>query len=575
MIKGIVPLILIAGVSTSALASDLAIIAQQQEQTQTDLYSKYSHAFSTGGEELNNPFNSQEIKVDAVITTPSGATLTVPMFYKDSTGEKTVWGLNFAPQEVGKYQYQVVARHDGEEVQSKSFTFNSLESDAQGFLTNDGNMGSWAFDNGDRFRGVGLNIGWEARITIGDNPDYTYEYWMRQMKKDDINLVRTWVNAPWNIPLEWKKPVYGRYSKNNAPGLHPEGIERFDYLIEHAEKNDVKLILAMDYHGSLWAKDHDNWGNDFWKSNPYNVKNGGPAATPEEFFTHPGAISRYQDRLRYIVARWGYSTNIAAIEFWNEVDNAIYKKDQNISPKAVTEWHQVMSDYLEEIDPYNHIKTTSISHKLPKGLFNVEGLDLIQSHLYGMPAKTSEMKIKQFSKRYKKSYAVGEAALGWEGVNSRIEEYALHLHENLWVAMFNKTPFLPLTWWWEDYDSAEQNFHLKHAANFIDNLTSTDDLFVSTDSVKVEHKLMRRALNNNGTHYIWVKNNKKDDLSDIGITLTNKKGVSIDGEYNLSMYDTWTGKTTSLNKVSASDNKLNFELDSLDAQKDVVLILSK
>ncbi|WP_028863385.1 DUF5060 domain-containing protein [Psychromonas aquimarina] len=574
MIKKIVPFLLAAGVSSPALASEIVVAAQQQEQGNVALYNKYSHSFTTSGHKFDNPFDSKEIKVDALITTPSGKKITMPMFYKGSENGKTFWGFNFAPQEKGQYRYQVAASHEEQNLLTKSFEFVSLNSQDKGFLSKDENQGSWVFDNGERFRGVGMNIGWEARLSIGDNPEYTYEYWMRQMKKNKINLVRTWVNAPWNIPLEWNKPVYGRYSDYNGKGLHPEAIERFDYLIDNAEKNDVNLILVMDYHGSLWAKDFDNWGNDFWKSNPYNVKNGGPAATPEEFFTHPDAISRYQDRLRYIVARWGYSTNIAAIEFWNEVDNAVYKEDQNISDQAVTSWHKTMSEYLDKTDPYNHIQTTSVSHKEIEGLFASEGLDLIQTHLYGMSAVATEKKIKELSQRYDKSYAVGEAALGWEGVQDRIDEYAVHLHESMWISMFSKTPFLPMTWWWEDYDAAGKNFHLQYAAEFIDRLTAGDELFANSESVKVKYNLMNRALKNKDTHYIWVNNTKRADLKNVTVTLSGGQSGELNGTYEVELYNTWTGKTTELNKVTANENQITIQLAKLASKKDVVLILN-
>jgi hypothetical protein len=78
-----------------------------------------------------------------------------------------------------------------------------------------------------------------------------------------------------------------------------------------------------------------------WKISPYNKANGGPAATPTEFFTSKKAQLRYKDKLRYIIARWGYSTHIAAWELFNEIDNAAFTpKDSVIIPfSAIVQWH--------------------------------------------------------------------------------------------------------------------------------------------------------------------------------------------------------------------------------------------
>ncbi|TKF54671.1 DUF5060 domain-containing protein [Vibrio sp. F13] len=578
MKKFTLPLLLMSGLTINVAAQEIRIIDQADSPAAIPKYNKFSHSFIINGVDFTNPFDSSEVQVDAFVVAPDGSELTVPMFYKSSTAGNTQWGFNFAPRKAGSYSYHIEMQHDGQNIKTNSYTFKSLPSDSKGFLGVDNNMGSWVYDNGDRFRGVGLNIGWEARLEIddkpADDPGYTYEYWMKKMNESDVNLIRTWINAPWNIPLEWNQPVYGRFLPNQTPGLHPEAIDRFDYLIDHAEKNDVKLILVMDYHGSLWANDFDNWGNDYWRLNPYNEVNGGPASTPEEFFTHPEAISRYQDRLRYIVARWGYSTNIAAIEFWNEVDNAVHKKDQNISDEAVTNWHSIMSNYLNSVDPYNHIQTTSISHIEIDGLFELKGIDFIQTHLYGLSSTDTEKQIRDMSERYTKSYAVGEAALGWEGVQDRIEEYALHLHESLWVAMFNKTPFLPMTWWWEDYDEAEQMYHLKHAANFIENLTSTDEVFDQKLAVSLDEDLLYRTLSNGDTHFFWVKNTTDSKLNSTQITLFGDDDTQLSGKFSVELYDTWTGETKVADHLNAVDNKVVFSLSALDKNKDLVVMFT-
>src|SRR3712207_803358 len=116
-----------------------------------------------------------------------------------------------------------------------------------------------------------------------------------------------------------------------------------------------------------------------WLQNPYNRANGGPLASPQQFFTDERARRLFRQKLRYAVARWGYSTHLMAWEFWNEVDLT----DQYAST-AVRDWHAVMSRHLRELDPWDHLQSTSYARS--EGDAAVDGLrelDFVQTHRYG------------------------------------------------------------------------------------------------------------------------------------------------------------------------------------------------
>ena len=75
------------------------------------------------------------------------------------------------------------------------------------------------------------------------------------------------------------------------------------------------------------------------------------------------------NRLRYIVARWGYSPAIGMWEFFNEIDNIQFRDAKNPIPaEEIVAWHARMARYLKSIDPYGHPVTTSISHRDLEGL---------------------------------------------------------------------------------------------------------------------------------------------------------------------------------------------------------------
>src|SRR5690606_935446 len=230
------------------------------------------------------------------------------------------------------------------------------------------------FDSGKPFRGIGENVGLEPRSF--SNPKWTYDYLLPRLAANGANFFRAWM-APNNFPLEWKTVRNTKRYSDTDEYFNPGGVQRLDEVVELADSLGLYIMLAFDSHNTLIE---DNQ----WEIHNYNKVNGGPASTPEEFFTLPESRAKYKNRLRYIVARWGYSTAIGAWEFFNEIDNAAFTKGDSIiiSHDAIADWHREMAAYLKEIDPYDHIVTTSVSHREIKGLYDMEELDLNQMHIY-------------------------------------------------------------------------------------------------------------------------------------------------------------------------------------------------
>lgn len=85
---------------------------------------------------------------------------------------------------------------------------------------------------------------------------------------------------------------------------------------------------------------------------------------------HGNTPEDYQKYLRYIVARWGYSTSLLSIEFENE-------NWHNVP------WHDAMSRYLKQLDPWQHLRTTSLwSGLVIPNLWNLPELTLVNLHHY-------------------------------------------------------------------------------------------------------------------------------------------------------------------------------------------------
>ena len=158
-----------------------------------------------------------------------------------------------------------------------------------------------------------------------------------------------------------------------------------------------------------------------------------------------------------MVARYGYSPSIGAWEFFNEIDNVMYhgKPEDRIPDEVITDWHTEMSAYLKSIDPFGHIVTTSVSHRDVAGMNNIAHIDINQKHIYkntiGIPST-----IREYTQKYNKPYVIGECGHEWDwskNFNDFADEMDSDFKRGLWYGLFNPTPILPMSWWWEFFEN--------------------------------------------------------------------------------------------------------------------------
>ncbi len=402
-----------------------------------------------------NPYRSADITLDLELMAPSGRRLSVPGYYdRGEPGKPSVWRARYAAAEAGVYRGRFVLEVGGARQPPVPVEFAAAPSGARGFLHP---AGPWIFrfDNGEPFRGIGENLCWESRSgddsryfkELHENPRFNYEYLLGQLSGSGGNFFRTWM-CPWNLPLEWHHVIdTSRYADDGRP-FNASAARRMDQLVDLAAETDTYFMLTLDTHGALLG--------GLWELNGYNARNGGPAAKPSDFFTDPGARARYRDRLRYLVARWGWSPHLAVWEFFNEVDNAMYgQKPERIPDSVVVDWHAQMSAYLKSIDPYGRPVTTSISHREVAGLDRVPGLDLNQRHIYRNTLSIPSVIRRQVSLGGK-PYAIGEFGYEWDW-SKNFNDFAPDMDRDfklgLWLGLFSPTPVLPMSWWWEFFDS--------------------------------------------------------------------------------------------------------------------------
>ncbi len=420
----------------------------------------------------DNPFDPQQISVEAEIISPSGKTLKVPGFFAQdferiaSQGAREIlrkvgepyFAVRFTPTEVGTYRYRIVvtgyetndAGKEKRQISSQWFTLKvSPNPQAKGFVRR-GRFWHLRFDDGTPFVPVGLNVCWSGN-NLG-----AYEKWFKAMSQNGANFARIWL-VRWNMGLEWMpgdgSGMYfglGKYALDNA--------WRIDELIRIAERNGIYLMLCLGYHGEL-ADRQLYFGEQAWDKNPYNRKNGGPCDKPSDFWTNPEARRFYKQRLRYIVARYAHSPNVLAFEFWNEVH-------------APANWVREMAQFVRSIDIYGHLLTTTYGDD---AVWQLPEMDFSQTHWYGDGSQrdcvTTIVNIHRFHlQRYRKPFLLGEFGIDWRTSDFTYDPKgnALHWHNGMWASLMSGGMGTACVWWWDSYIDRLNLWHrFRPVADFV------------------------------------------------------------------------------------------------------------
>jgi hypothetical protein len=426
-----------------ALLMTLPVVAAAQIR-QSSISTETPEQFSRADVEIKltgsweNPYLSEQAALDVIITTPSGSELVLPCWFETGeSGKLSTWKARFTPREVGEYSYLFRYTEDGRvKSNSKSKKFTTTASSAKGFLRA-GDMWTLRFDNGDAFRGVGENICWESRARDDSkffselhqqHDRFSYDRMIPEFAAAGGNFTRVWM-CSWNFPIDQQRNFNNvRYTESDEY-FNPSAVARLDYFVDLCEREGVYVMLCMG---------------------------GGNVRTDLDFFTTTEAKQRYKNRARYIIARWGYSPNIAMWEFFNEIDNIQFRTPQNPIPaEAITEWHAEMARWFKQTDPYRHLLTTSISHRDVEGLNSIPEMDINQKHIY---RNTSAIpyEIKSYEKEYGKPYVIGEFGYEWDwskNFDDFGEDMDNDFRRGLWYGLFSPTPVTPMSWWWEYFDN--------------------------------------------------------------------------------------------------------------------------
>jgi hypothetical protein len=426
-------------------------------------YERYEKAQATftisfNGGNYSNPYDSSIATVDAIITLPNASTQIVPCFYyipaTISGGTITEqpaqakWMLRYAPTMTGSYTVRIRVIDANGTVNSGNVNFACVASTRKGFVRiHPSRTQFMRFDDGSAYYPIGFNLAWN-----NGSPAAFYNSYLTNMGTNKCTWMRYWLTDFARQALEWTNSAGYWGGFFNGLGRYTQGAAAIlDTVLYMCEQQGIYMQLVLQHHGQVSTTVDPEWNaNGSNPGNPYNSANGGPVpqASPGQWFTNNTAKSWQKKHYRYIVARWGYSTNILAWELFNEVEYT------NGSDADVDIWHDEMSRYLKERDINRHIVTTSCGgDNSTMSLFdNNAYMDNLQYHIYaGSPIEKNVHSMSQsLAAATTKPIWCGEFGLsGSYPTVASGDDWGDHVRKTMWIGMFSEVP--AMFWYWDTY----------------------------------------------------------------------------------------------------------------------------
>ena len=635
------------------------------EEVEThDLY-EISFRLSRG---YSNPFDPDVVDVSAEVRRPDGKLDVLPAFWyqayergladqmttdgrcKSEVLEPVgapVWKVRYAPTIAGEHSVELVVREpDGEVARKRTPGFRAVGSTRKGYVRVAADGRHLELTTGEFFYPVGMNLRSPSDsrdvnrdpktrrdvLLAGHRGTFQYDDYYDKMERSSINFARIWM-CPWWCGLEW----YRKW-----PGYHGRGVYnlenawRMDYLLEEARRRGIYVQLCTMNHGQVSpAIDHE------WEYNPLNyydvdayaqtkkdkdiqVARGdrtrprGLVKTATEFFTNKLAKLSHKKKLRYTVARWGYSPAVMAwvlsseVEFTEEYWRRHYNGD-NYSP-VVASWHLDMAKYVKSIDPWAHVVTTHFSHPIRgRATQRLAEMEFLQSNAYssfvwfgggGTDWASAEHRRQIFTKqgkldqlkrvrfpvgapaameryfyRYMRDFMspMGKSTLSierpvligeWGGhwMKNSMDVLDAELHTGLWATM--ATPMAGATgyWWWPHVHFRDRYSHYAALSKFMK----------GEDRRGLKLGPAKAALSAGGSASLRTIGVKTREFADVYVyhaaAIRTLKGIPAvagvklglrglsAGPYTVEIWDTFKGAPVSKRTVTATAAGLEFDL---------------
>ena len=537
-----------------------------------------------------NPFDPDEVDLQAVFVDPGGGERRAIGFWYQGYERALVGGVEqlepvgdphfrarFTPDMAGSWTWWWEVRTPGGSARSETRGLRVVPSSGRGFLRRSPYDDRYlAFDNGTPYFAVGENLGWyDARGT------YAYDAWLAALARQGASYARLWMPS-WAMGIEWSDTGLGDYTARLGRAW------QLDHVLGEAERRGIHVMLSLQNHGAFSAR-----VNPEWAANPYNAANGGPLATPSGIFSDPTAKAYFKRRLRYVVARWGFSTAILAWELWNEADLVDrYRSGDSLA------WHREMADWLRALDPHDHLVSTSFSTGLLDPVVWLgAGLDFTQLHFYstfdfnGVPVTTAPNLAEDVVGFSEARLALAPLPVLFAelGVDARgpaetraADPGGIGVHDGLWAGVVSQGFGTAMSWWWDNLIDLEPDLYYPMfgaLARFVGGVAFDREAFEALAGSASEpggRPLVAYGLQGQGAVLVWLKDDAfqwyAPDAAGIAGALLRLDALPA-GAWCGRWYDTWAGRWGPGVRVAGAGGPL--ELSVPPFERDLALRLRR
>ncbi len=209
-----------------------------------------------------NPFDPDQIDVQAVFTSPQGKSVTVPAFlyqpftrkleggaeHLDPAGEP-VWKVRFAPDTAGTWSYRLTAKDATGTATLPTSHFHVAAGDNKGFVRRSARVPSlFTFNDGQPYFPVGENMCWS-----GEAGTFDFDRWLVDLHRAGGDWIRLWMTEN-KLGIEL---TGGRNQPADYIGYHGLGVYsldnawQLDTILDTAAQNHVYVIVCMGTYGEF------------------------------------------------------------------------------------------------------------------------------------------------------------------------------------------------------------------------------------------------------------------------------------------------------------------------------------
>ena len=565
----------------------LAINSISENKKKTGMYEKFELTLDISAT-YHDAFDPDQIAIESHFTSPSGKAIDLCGFlyqdYERNSSDvnylipkgNSCWKIRFAPTEIGTYKYYVTVKDKSGEVASKEQTFECIPSNNPGFArVSKKDPSYFEFDSGEFYYPIGHDTSWTLSVFY----QLDHNYYFAKMGKEGINATRggCWATQAIHTKITDRLSRLQRLGYQNLPDNWV-----LDQMVDSAEENGIHIMFTLL---NFWFfRSEERKGKPhapaMWWENPYNVARGGVCAKPEDFFTSPEAKTLLKRELRYIVARWGYSTAIWTWEMWNENDGSWLM--QECGEENVYNWYKDIVPYLRSADPYNHLISTSFcdpGDPIPRKIYGIPEMDYTQYHTYPnanapFPTVKGMLSTYGFFKMFNKPGIIGEFGIASPAFAERFDFFGRSYHYGIWSSVMMPLAGTAMAYSMECIEQNDFYSLYKPVANFMKGEDRRGKKFQPATITIDNPSLGICGIQNEKEAQFWIYSRDPKIageypeqgvppfplFKDVTVTLYMMQK----GEYKIEFWDTWEGVITGTKRQKIDVAKLDIKIPELN-----------